>query len=120
MHSQCNPNEEQFLLLKSIKDHKQTPKAILKGDEYIIHNVWQEKDYSGVVAVHWMERWYNFLGMLIPSQGIPTCIAEYAIAAGIKNEPAFKWWTHFVFNTRDHIIAKVYSQYHKRTRKFGV
>ena len=38
VYSQCNPDGEQYLILKSIVDHKQTSKALVKGEEYITHN----------------------------------------------------------------------------------
>ena len=49
----------------------------------------------------------------------PVEVAEYAVAMGIDDEPAFKWWVPFTLNKRDKIILAVNSRYHKRTHKFG-
>ena len=45
-------------------------------------------------------------------------VAEYAVAIGIEEEPAFKWYVPFTLNKRDKIIHAVNSRYHKRTHKF--
>jgi len=42
----------------------------------------------------------------------PVQVAEYALAAGIEEEPAIKWYV-------PHVLTKVNPRYHKRTHKFG-
>ncbi|KAL7487373.1 hypothetical protein ACHAW6_012976 [Cyclotella cf. meneghiniana] len=50
-------------------------------------------------------------------------VAEFAIATGIADEPAFNCWVTRVLKKRDLIISLVKcqsTQYHKRTHKFGI
>ncbi|KAL7487375.1 hypothetical protein ACHAW6_012978 [Cyclotella cf. meneghiniana] len=37
----------------------------------------------------------------------PLQVAEFAIAAGIADEPAFNWWVTWVLKKRDRIISLV-------------
>jgi len=53
----------------------------------------------------------------------PIQVAEYAIAQGIADEPAFNWWVPHTLKKRAMIIALVkrrQSKYLKRTHKFGI
>jgi hypothetical protein len=50
----------------------------------------------------------------------PVEVAEYAIAQGISEQPAFLWWVPHVIKKRNRIIAAVNARYHKRTHKFGI
>ena len=53
-------------------------------------------------------------------ESFPVETAEYAVAVGIEDEPAFCWWVPHVLKTRDRIMPTVKSRYHKRTHKFGI
>ena len=50
----------------------------------------------------------------------PVELADYALANGIDDEPAFKWWVPYTLKKRDRIIAKVKTKYWKTTHKYGV
>ena len=52
-------------------------------------------------------------------ESYPLELAEYAIAQGINETPAFAWWVPYVLKKRKRQLAAVRSQYHKRTHKFG-
>ena len=46
--------------------------------------------------------------------------AAYALSRGIAKELAFAWWIPYMMKKRDRIIAKINTQYHKTTHKFGI
>ena len=46
--------------------------------------------------------------------------AEFAVARGIENEPAFKWWVPYTLRRRDRIIAGVNKRVSRTTHKHGV
>ena len=50
----------------------------------------------------------------------PVQLAEYAVANGIGDEPAFAWWVPFTLKKRNKIINKVKSKYWARTHKYGI
>ena len=47
-------------------------------------------------------------------------VAEFAVAQGIQEEPAFLWWVPYVLQRRQRIVAAVMKCYHKRTHKYGI
>jgi hypothetical protein len=49
----------------------------------------------------------------------PVKVAEYAVAKGIANEPAFTWWVPLIMKRRDRYVMAVGTRYQKRTHKFG-
>ena len=50
----------------------------------------------------------------------PVETAEYAVAAKINQEPAFKWWVSRTLKKHQAIVAKVKSRYWQTSHKFGV
>ncbi|KAL7476932.1 hypothetical protein ACHAW6_002756, partial [Cyclotella cf. meneghiniana] len=53
----------------------------------------------------------------------PLQVADFALAVGIADVPAFNWWVSWVLKKRDRIISLVKcrsARYHKRTHKFGI
>ena len=56
-----------------------------------------------------------------PSQAIfPLETAEFAVARGIEDEPAFMWWVTYTLRRRDRIIAGVNKRISRTTHKHGV
>ena len=50
----------------------------------------------------------------------PIELAEYAVANGIDQEPAFVWWVPYTLRKRSRIMSKVKAKYWRTTHKFGV
>ena len=122
MYAQCNPDGEQFLLMESIRDHKKDGHAVEKADAFLTINGRQKRKKSTKgwhLCVEWRDGTTSWEKLASLKESYPVQVAEYALAAGIEEEPAFKWWVPHVLNKRDRIIAKVNSRYHKRTHKFG-
>ena len=49
--------------------------------------------------------------------------AEFAVAQGIEDQPAFNWWIQHVLKKRDRMIASIrkpLTRYLKRSHKFGI
>ena len=53
-------------------------------------------------------------------ESYPVQLIEYAVANGIEDEPAFKWWVPSTLKRRDRIISKVKAKYWRTTHKFGI
>jgi len=47
-------------------------------------------------------------------------LAHYAVANGIAEEPAFKWWVQEIMKKKEQIIAKIKTKYWHTTHKFGI
>ena len=63
------------------------------------------------------EQWYPLKDM---KESYPVQVAEYAVAKGITNKPAFSWWVHYTINKRNFIIAAIKSRLKVATHKYGV
>ena len=50
----------------------------------------------------------------------PVDVAEFAVARGIDDEPAFKWWIPYTLRKRDTIISAVRIRLKVSTNKYGV
>ena len=57
--------------------------------------------------------------MVDVKQLYPLELAEYMIAQGIDNTPAFAWWILYVLRKWKYILAAVNSCYHKQMHKYG-
>jgi hypothetical protein len=122
MYAQCNADGEQYLLLKSICDHKKDGHAVEKADAYITVNNRKSlrKTTKGwLLCVEWKDGTTTWEKLANLKESNPVEVAEYALSVGIDDEPAFKWWVPYTLNKRDRIILAVNSRYHKRTHKFG-
>ena len=49
----------------------------------------------------------------------PIEVAEFAIARGINDEPAFCWWVPYTLHKRDKIILAVNARVKRITYKYG-
>ena len=122
MYAQCNPDGEQFLIMESIRDHKKDGHAVDIADAYIYPNGRKKRKKTTKgwhMCIEWKDGTTSWETLASLKESYPVQVAEYALAAGISDEPAFKWWVPHVLNKRDRIIAKVKTRYHKQTHKFG-
>ena len=122
MYSQCNPDGEQYLILLGITDHRKTDKAVEKADAHIYKGGrrYPRKTTKGwQLCVSWKDGTTTWESLASLKESNPIQVAEYAIAMGIDAEPAFHWWVPYTLKTRNRLIARVNTRYHKRTHKFG-
>jgi hypothetical protein len=55
-----------------------------------------------------------------PKDVNPIEVAEYAIAQGIDDQPAFSWWVPAVIKYRSRTVAKLQKRYWHTEYKFGI
>ena len=116
MCAQCNLEGDQYLLLKSIIDHKTDGHAVKKADAYISvkgHQSHRKTTKGWHLCVEWKDGTTSWERLAELKESNPVEVAEYATAVGISDQPAFKWWVTHTLNKRNAIIAKVNSRYHK-------
>jgi hypothetical protein len=123
MYAQCDPAGNQYMLLRAIIDHKQDETAVNQDEQWVTVNGRQHmvKTTKGwKLCVEFKDGSTSWVRLAELKESFPVETAEYAVAVGIDNEPAFRWWVPQVLKTRDRIISAVKSRYHKRTHKFGI
>ena len=87
------------------KNGNQSPKMTTRGWKLLVE--WKDSSSS----------WIPLKDLKVSN---PVELAEYAIANGLSEEPAFKWWVNHTIKKRDIIISKVKSKYWRTTHKFGI
>jgi hypothetical protein len=123
IYAEVDPEGNQFLLMDEITGHQKDENAIEKANQWIqigsnrhrckttqgwkLKNLWR----NGTTTWEWLRNL---------KESNPIKVAEYAIAQGIADEPAFAWWVPFVMKRRDLYVKAVGTRYQKRLHKFGI
>jgi len=123
--SQVDEEGNEHLILDEIIDHrKDLAIAVSDEDRWILSangNRHHKKTTKGWdLCILWKDKSTSWVPLKHLKEGHPVQVAEYAMANGIANEPAFAWWIKHAIKTRDRIICAVKSRYLKRTHKFGI
>jgi len=72
------------------------------------------------ISVKWWDGSTSWLPLRDVKDSNPLKLAQYAIANGIQEEPAFKWWVLEIMQKKRCIINKIKMKYWKTTHKFGI
>lgn len=70
--------------------------------------------------VEWKDGSSNWVPLKVLKETNPIEIAEYAVAMGLADEPAFAWWVPYTLKKRDRIIAAVNLRVRKKSHKYGI
>ena len=124
IYAMCDTEGNQYLLLEGIIDHRKDSTAVDRKDMYVqrgSNRHFRKTTRGWQLCVEWKDGntlWELLAGL---KESNPVEVADYAVAQGIENEPAFAWWVSFTLQCCNHIIAAINSRYHhKQTHKFGI
>jgi len=124
MYSQVDENGHAVQILDAIVDYRKDESAIEKADMYIRTKSGQRRLRQTTTGWSLLILWKNGEEELMPlnklKQALPLETAEFAVARGIDDEPAFKWWVPYTLRRRDRIIAGINTRIRKVTHKYGV
>jgi hypothetical protein len=123
MYAMCDTEGNQYLLLAGIIGHRKDESALDGADAFIQRgsNRHVRKTTKGwKLCVEWKDGTTSWERLADLKESNPVELADYAVAQGIDNEPAFAWWVPYTLKRRNRIIASVNNRYHKRTHKFGI
>ena len=70
--------------------------------------------------IKWKDGTSDWVPLKILKESNPVDIAEYAVARGLEDEPAFAWWIPYTLRKRDVIVSAINSRVKKKTHKYGV
>jgi len=122
MYAQCDAEGNQYLLMESIVDYKSDGHAVKVADMFINRNGRQHMRKTTIgwkLCIQWKDGTTTWERLADLKESYPVEVAEYAVAQGIDNEPAFLWWVPHTLKKRNRIIAAVSKNYHKREYKYG-
>ncbi|KAL7484963.1 hypothetical protein ACHAW6_010619, partial [Cyclotella cf. meneghiniana] len=88
LYAQCNPDGNQYIMLDTIMDFRKNPNVAISRNNQ--------------VKIDSSTSWQKLLDL---KESHPLQVAEFALAAGIADEPAFNWWVSWVLKKRDRIIS---------------
>jgi hypothetical protein len=107
LYSQCDDEGNMFLVMSVISDHKRGDDSISISDGFIRSKngnlVPKHTTRGWKVLVEWKDGAQDWV--LVPladlKESNPVEVAEYAVANGINQEPAFHWWVTHVLKKRN-------------------
>jgi hypothetical protein len=124
LFAQVDPDGNRLALLDDIVDHRTNGKQVLKQDGHIITATGTKRKRETTAGWEVLLQWKGGSTTWVPLKDAkltyPVQLAEYSIAAGVSDEPAFAWWVPFTIQKRNQITSKVKSKYWIRTHKFGI
>jgi len=124
MLSQSDPDGRRHMIFKEIVDHRVDDTAIKKEEGFTIGfngNVHPKKTTRGWdICVEWRDGSTSWLPLKDVKDANPLELAQYAVANGIAEELAFKWWVQEILKRKRKIIAKIKTKYWRTMHKFGI
>ena len=122
MYSQCDIEGNQYRLMDHTVDHRKDNKVVCKETQDVTLNgkSYKQKTTRGrQLCIQWKEKSTSWERLSDMKESCPVSVAEYTEPMGIRDEPAFSWWTTHVLKKRQRIIAAVNNRCHKMMHKFG-
>lgn len=129
IYSQTDDEGRETLLLDEIYGHRTDGNAIPISRGYTRDRNGNPRRKITTAGWHIKVRWKDGstdeLPLSVVKESNPIEMAEYAIVAGIQEEPAFKWWISHALRTRNRIIKKARvikktAKYWRTKSKFGI
>jgi len=122
MVSEYDPEGQQYRMLREISDHRKDVNALNVADgSYRTRagNPVPKRTTKGwKLLLEWIDGSMDWVRLAEVKEAYPLQLAEYAVANGIANEPAFNWWVPKVIKRKERLINKV--KYWRTTHKFGI
>ena len=72
------------------------------------------------LLVSWKDGTTSWVRLADMKESFPVEVAEYAKAAKIIDEPAFKWWCYKVLRKKSRLISGAKTKYWLKTHKYGI
>ena len=124
LYSQCDSSGYRFRVLEEIIDHRQTDAALVGDARFrTLRNGMRvpiKSTRGHQFCVKFKGNETEWLDVKTVKESNPIEAAEFAVAMGLADEPAFSWWVKDVLRHKASIISKVKSKYWKTTHMFGI
>jgi len=129
IYAQTDDEGRESLLLAEICGHRKDGNAIPISQGYTLNRSGEQRKKITTagwhIKVQWTDGSTDELPLSVVKESNPIELAEYAMVAGLTEEPAFKWWVPHTLRTRNRIIQKARvikkaAKYWRTTNKFGI
>jgi hypothetical protein len=109
MYSNVDSKGHHYKLMHEIMDHKKDNLAIQINNGFIVsksgNKVPKKTTRGWELLVEWKDGSMDWVPLVELKASFPIELSEYALANGIEEEPAFKWWVKQTMRRRDRIIS---------------
>ncbi|KAL7481329.1 hypothetical protein ACHAW6_007017 [Cyclotella cf. meneghiniana] len=111
LYAQCNTDGNQYVMFDAIVDYKENPNVtiswknqvkIINGNKVVSCST---RDWE--LCYEWKDGSTSCQKLSGLKESHPLQVAEFTLAVGITNKPAFNWWVTWVLKKRDWIISLV-------------
>ena len=124
MFSRMDDEGKRHFVVSEIVGHRRSGDAVSTEDGFYLSsngNKHSRKTTKGwEIAVELRDGTQMWLPLKDVKNGYPMELAEYAVAQGIEQEPAFHWWVPATLNHMRRILKKVKKKYWRTTHKYGI
>ena len=124
MYAQVDTDGFAHSILDGIVDYVKDDTAVTKDESLVDTESGQHRTRKSTAGWNLLVAWKNGSEQWIPlsilKKSNPIEVAEFAVAKGIADEPAFNWWVPYTLRKRDIIISGVNARVKKVTHKYGV
>ncbi|KAL7474132.1 hypothetical protein ACHAW6_000125 [Cyclotella cf. meneghiniana] len=109
LYAQCNPDGNQYIMLDAIVDYRKNPDVAISWNDQVKivtgKRVVACSTHGWELYCEWKDSSTSWQKLSDLKESHPLKVAEFALAAGIFNEPAFNWWVTWVLKKCDWIIS---------------
>ena len=113
------------IMMEGIVDYqKNDAVAVQKQDQYVYNKNGRRRMRKTTMGwellVKWRDQSESWVRLCELKESHPIETAEFAMARGIQDQPAFVWWVPFMLRKRDAIVYAIKTRVRKVTRKNGI
>ena len=122
IYSQVDDEGREVMMFREIIDHSWDDDAVTNDSDNGNgrHKPSSKSTKGWWVNVEMADDSTHWVPLRDVKESNPVEMAEYAVANGIDDEPAFNWWVQYVLRKRERSISKVKAKYWRTTHKYGV
>ena len=95
LYSQIDDQGRQFAIMKEIVGHRKNGDAVSREDGFVVskngNRVPKRTTKGWELAIEWKDGSQSWIPLREAKDGYPIEVAEYIIAQGLEQEPAFHW-----------------------------
>ena len=121
--AQCDMDGQHSQLLDCILDHKTDGTEVTLDNRHVTTKRGNRQLRKTTVGwsfkIRWKDGSTNWVPLKLLKESNPVEVADYVVARGLQDEPAFAWWTSHVLRKRNMIIASINSRVRKTSHKYG-
>ena len=111
MYEMCDEDGIRILLFDSIIDNRCGDSALSLTDQKFVDSrgklQYKRTTAGWDLCIEWKDGSTSWEKLSDFKECYPVQTAEYAVAQGIDQEPAFNWWVRPILKKRDHITLLV-------------